>query len=188
MAIVKTAPQAAPEVYGHYDRPSLFLAGSIEQGSADKWQDRVIAHFDGVDGIYLFNPRRDSWDAGASEKSVARQANWELDAMDKAHAIFMYLQPGTISPVSLMEVAYQCGRVGSGFFINKMVVCCPEGFHRRTNVVTMCGRVGIPVVDDFVEGVDAALALMYKNASAFSPTTDVDPGDRVTYDDVQPLP
>lgn len=44
--------------------------------------------------------------------------------------IAMYFHPGTISPISLMEL---------GLFIKtkKMVICCPNGFYRKGNVQVM---------------------------------------------------
>ena len=46
-------------------------------------------------------------------------------------AIYLYL--GTISLISLIEL---------GLFIKtkKMVICCPDGFHRRGNVQVICNK------------------------------------------------
>jgi hypothetical protein len=51
----------------------------------------------------------------------------------------MYFVPGTISPISLMEL---------GLFANKCVVYCPEGFERKGNVDIVCQRYNIPVYED----------------------------------------
>ena len=63
--------------------------------------------------------------------------------------IAMYLHPGTNSPISLMEL---------GLFIKtkKMVICCPDGFHRRGNVQVMCDEYDgklVETLDELVEEV-----------------------------------
>ena len=42
--------------------PSIFLAGSIEQDKADRWQDHVIEQFQNAP-VTILNPRRTVWDA-----------------------------------------------------------------------------------------------------------------------------
>lgn len=41
--------------------PSVFLAGSIEQGTADNWQDRLIDALKDLNSITILNPRRKDW-------------------------------------------------------------------------------------------------------------------------------
>ena len=41
--------------------PSIFLAGSIEQDKADRWQDQVIEQFKNS-SVTILNPRRANWD------------------------------------------------------------------------------------------------------------------------------
>jgi len=43
-------------------RPSVFLAGSIEQGAAEDWQTTVVTALQDCN-ITILNPRRDAWDA-----------------------------------------------------------------------------------------------------------------------------
>ena len=40
----------------------IFLAGSIEMGTAEDWQSKVIKELETYKG-YIFNPRRDDWDS-----------------------------------------------------------------------------------------------------------------------------
>ncbi|KAF2259106.1 hypothetical protein CC78DRAFT_592910 [Lojkania enalia] len=56
---------------------------------------------------------------------------WEMTNLDKADLIILYLHPNTISPVTLMEL----GRYSQS---GKIIVCCPEGYHRRGNVQYLC--------------------------------------------------
>jgi hypothetical protein len=138
-------------------RLSVFLAGSIEMGSAPDWQadlERSLADLD----IDIYNPRRDDWDPtwvqSADNPVFREQVEWELDALEMAGMVVMYLAPGTISPVSLLELGFVAG---FGFYaVRKTVVCCPEGFHRKGNVDIFCGQYGIPQVSS-LDGLELAI-------------------------------
>jgi len=118
---------------------SIFLAGSIEQDKAERWQDRVIEKLSDLP-ITILNPRRAEWDASWEQKienpQFNEQVNWELDALEKADKIMLYFDPNSKSPISLLEL---------GLFAKsgKMLVCCPEGFWRKGNVDIVCQRFGI---------------------------------------------
>ena len=43
------------------DKKSVFLAGSIDNGSALDWQTQMTEALSDLD-IYVLNPRRDEWD------------------------------------------------------------------------------------------------------------------------------
>jgi hypothetical protein len=127
--------------------PSIFLAGSIEMGKATDWQTdftNSVSHLP----ITIFNPRRDDWDSSwkqdISNPHFKEQVEWELDHLEKANLIVLYLQPGTMSPISLLELGLHA-REG------KVLVCCPEGFWRRGNVQVICERFKIPMFEDLEE-------------------------------------
>jgi nucleoside 2-deoxyribosyltransferase-like protein len=141
-------------------RPGLerrvFLAGSIEMGKAEQWQERIVAALsgngdgDGDGDLVILNPRRDDWDDSweqrADDPRFSGQVSWELDMLDAADVVVMYFAPGTRSPVSLLEFGL-CARSG------KLKVCCPEGFWRRGNVEMVCRRLRIPLfetLDDLI--------------------------------------
>lgn len=128
---------------------SIFLAGSIEMGVAENWQLKVEEHLSDS-GVTIFNPRRDGWDSSweqkATDEKFKSQVDWELDRLEEADIIFMYLSPQTKSPISLLELGMY---VRSG----KMVVCCPGQFWRNGNVDILCGRYGAPMF----ESIDDAL-------------------------------
>jgi Nucleoside 2-deoxyribosyltransferase like len=138
----------APEIYTVTDRTSIFLAGSIEMGKAEDWQTLITQELEEFD-IDILNPRRRDWDSSWEQKitnpQFYQQVNWELNSLDHANIIVMYLQPGTISPISLLEL---------GLYKHKnILVCCPEGFHRKGNVDIVCERFAIPVyetLDDMI--------------------------------------
>jgi Nucleoside 2-deoxyribosyltransferase like len=128
----------------------VFLAGSIEMGLADHWQERIVRALSDLTGLVILNPRRDDWDPGWEQRAgnppFAEQVTWELDLLDAADVVVMYLAPGTRSPVSLLELGL-CARSG------KLRVCCPDGFWRSGNVEIVCQRHRIPLfrtLDDLI--------------------------------------
>lgn len=134
----------------------IFLAGSIEMGKAELWQDKVVEELDGyivsynkefdrvMSDILFFNPRRDDWDASWSHNSdqFNEQVNWELDHLAGADIIAMYFDGETQSPITLAEL---------GLFATsgKLIVCCPDSFWRKGNVRVICERYGIPLFNDY---------------------------------------
>jgi hypothetical protein len=133
MKIVK-APEKAEII-----SPSVFLAGSIEMGKAENWQERLEKELSSVGGTIL-NPRRDDWDSSwvqnIENDKFREQVEWELQALEIADVIALYFDPTTLSPVSLLELGL-FGQEG------KMVVCCPDGFWRKGNVDIVCDRYAI---------------------------------------------
>lgn len=127
------------------DKPSVFLAGSIEMGAAENWQANIADYFHGL-GFDVFNPRRDDWDSSWEQKfenpQFYQQVNWELHALESADLIVMYFAPDTKSPISLLEL---------GLFAQskKMIVICPDSFWRRGNVEIVCNRYGVPFYTDW---------------------------------------
>ena len=77
--------------------------------------------------------------------------DWEITNLDKVDLIILYLHPGTISPVSLLELGCysQSGR---------LIVCCPPEYHRRGNVQYVCQKYNVPLFDNFDKLVKAAIA------------------------------
>jgi hypothetical protein len=133
----------------------IFLAGSIEMGHAEKWQERIVRAMSGATNVIILNPRRDDWDSSweqeADNPRFFEQVSWELDMLDAADIVVMYLAPDTKSPVSLLELGL-CARSG------KLKVCCPKGFWRRGNVEVVCRRNRVPLfesLDDLVADLRA---------------------------------
>lgn len=120
----------------------VFLAGTIEMGTAEQWQERIVNALSGVDGLVILNPRRDEWDDSWEQRAhnaqFAEQVGWELDMLEAADIVAMYLAPNTRSPVSLLELGL-CARLG------KLRVCCPDGFWRKGNVEMVCARHRVPL-------------------------------------------
>ena len=134
-----------PTVVDTEGKPTIFLAGSIEMGAAENWQERFENSFSNYD-VCLLNPRRDAWDSSWEQTmqspNFVEQVCWELDGQEEADVIAMYFDPATKSPITLLEL---------GLFAEygKLVVCCPEGFWRKGNVDIVCHRYLITLTDDF---------------------------------------
>ncbi len=133
-----------PNVFKPDGKFTIFLAGSIEMGRAEDWQTEFCDHFSHYD-INILNPRRDDWDTSwvqsIDNPQFRFQVDWELKGLEMSDLILMYLQPSTISPVSMLEL---------GLYANsgKMVVCCPDGFGRRGNIDIVCEHHRIMSVEN----------------------------------------
>ena len=130
---------------------TIFLAGSIEMGVAEDWQTKVANRFES-NQVTLYNPRRDEWDSSwkqeQKESNFNEQVNWEMNNLEDCDIIFMYLDPNTKSPISLLELGLHAG---SG----KMIVVCPDGFWRKGNVEIVCTRFNIPLFNSLDDGMGA---------------------------------
>ena len=134
----------SPEVFPIDDgKTKIFLAGSIEMGTSEDWQKRLCMELEGTD-IVVLNPRRIDYDVTqeqiASNSYFRTQVEWELTALENSDVIFMYFDPNTKSPISLLEM---------GLFHRKaMAVCCPDGFWRQGNIQIVCEWYDIPFTTD----------------------------------------
>jgi Nucleoside 2-deoxyribosyltransferase like len=128
----------------------LFLAGSIDSGTAEDWQALVVYRLRDLD-VLVFNPRRATWAPGASVESepeeLRRQINWELDAIERSDLMAFYFAPGTKAPISLLELGLIAPR-------KQAIVCCPHGFWRKTNVDVICDRFEIQQVNSLEDLVN----------------------------------
>lgn len=134
-------------------RFKVFLAGSIEMGTAPDWQSQVVTALAETEGILVLNPRRDDWDSSWEQTientQFSDQVNWELDGIEAADLVLFYFAAGTRSPVTLLELGL-CARG------KRAVVCCPDGFWRKGNVDIVCERSGIArvcAITDLIEAV-----------------------------------
>jgi len=118
---------------------TVFLAGSIEMGLAEDWQ-KLAEEALQDSAVTIFNPRRDDWDSSWEQRArnpqFSQQVNWEMDKLQKADHILMYLDPNTKSPISLLELGLHAAD-------EKLLVVCPDGFWRKGNVEIVCQRHGI---------------------------------------------
>lgn len=157
-AIVICAPHEIPL---NAPLPWIFTAGSIEMGKAEDWQSRLIADL-ADETCTILNPRRPDWDSSwVQEKTnpqFRQQVKWELDALDRSWIVAMYLVPGTMSPISLLELGLHARDSG-------LVVCCPPGFWRKGNVDITCERYLVPVYESYepwLAAIKRAISSGYK--------------------------
>lgn len=152
--ILYTAPEPVP--FGLPNVHSIFLAGSIEQGTAREWQQVVINRLQDKECV-VFNPRRAIWDAtleqSADNPVFYEQVTWELDNLDNASIAFFYFQEGTSSPITLAEFGKVMQAVESGDPVTAVVVCDP-GFWRQGNVAIMCERAGVNLYETLEDGIN----------------------------------
>lgn len=140
----------APFKFIPLEKTSVFLAGSIEMGTAENWQqtlEKLLKYLD----IVILNPRREDWDSSwiqsINNPQFREQVEWELLAQESADIIAMYFSPGTKSPITLLEL----GLFARAKRQHKLIVCCPEGFWRKGNVDIVCKYYGVKQVDSLVE-------------------------------------
>lgn len=132
--------------------PSIFLAGSIENGTASNWQQLVEQELSDLD-VAVYNPRRDDWDPtweqSIHNEKFKEQVEWELDHIDLADIVLVYFDPNTKSPITLLELGI-LAESATGY----VLVCCPNGFWRKGNVEIVCERYGIELVESLTEMVE----------------------------------
>lgn len=120
---------------------TVFLAGSIEMGAAENWQDRVARLLEDTNWTVL-NPRRDDWDNSWEQKishpAFNEQVSWELQGLESSDMVIVYFDPNTKAPITLLEFGLLAGRSTPN-----MLVICPEGFYRKGNVDIVCERYRI---------------------------------------------
>lgn len=148
------SPQALPAADG---RPRLFLGGSIDMGNAPDWQAEMTQALSDMD-VVILNPRRPDWNPDwrpeADEPEFRRQVEWELAALEASDVIVLYFAPGTLSPISLLEMGLHA-RSG------KVIALAPDGFWRKGNVDITAEVYGIQLVssmEDMLAAVRARLA------------------------------
>lgn len=130
----------------------IFLAGSIEMGAAELWQDRAAAMLD-LEDVIVLNPRRDDWDSSWEQKitnpQFREQVEWELQGIEEADKVVIYFDPATKAPITLLELGFVAGYLDP----EKIIVVCPEGFYRKGNVDIVCKRYGLEQADTLEQAI-----------------------------------
>ncbi|MDJ1483185.1 nucleoside 2-deoxyribosyltransferase domain-containing protein [Cytophagaceae bacterium YF14B1] len=139
-------------IYIPANHTSIFLAGSIEMGKAEDWQQKVITAIDSMN-VTILNPRRAAWNADWEQTifnpDFKGQVSWELEGLERASLILVYFEPTTKAPVSMLEFGLYA-RSG------KLLVCCPDGFWRKGNIDIVCERYSITQVSDLESLIQSA--------------------------------
>ncbi len=146
-------PPNAPAEGLRPDLPSVFLAGTIEQGASRDWQGMVTAalRIGGVEAN-VYNPRRahwdPSWEQSPDNPEFSAQVTWEMQHIHRSDVVAFNFEPDTLSPITLLELGLVCGDARE---YQKVIVCCPPGYWRRGNVQMVCSRYGVPLVASLEE-------------------------------------
>jgi hypothetical protein len=155
MAIVKYPPCFFNKP-AHATLPSIFLAGTIDMGNSEDWQQQFIDQLSDQFSL-IYNPRRPDWDKSWAQEIDSPefniQVNWELDHIEKADMVFMRFLSTSQSPITLLEMG-----VIAAQYPGKLHVCCDEGFWRKGNVDIVANRYGVKsyeTMDAFVEYIKA---------------------------------
>ena len=141
---VITAPERKP-----ITNQSIFLAGTIDDGKSEDWQSKLIEELSDHE-ITILNPRRNNW-GDLSDNELRKQITWELDHLEKADIIFMYIIGTSKSPISLLEM-------GIHIKDSKLIVVCEPEFYRYENVRITCEYYNAELYDSLGLGIDALLS------------------------------
>ena len=148
----------APEEYDAKDSDlKIFLAGSIDNGSALDWQSEICNYIESYPtkrNVVIFNPRRKNWNKAADKNELSEQITWELNALEKSNYIIMNILGESKSPITLLELGL--------FHKNKgLHVFCPNEFYRFMNVKLVCERYGVNLYEtDKVEDIKKLINLI----------------------------
>lgn len=141
---VITAPERKP-----ITNQSIFLAGTIDDGKSEDWQSKLIEELSDHE-ITILNPRRNNW-GDLSDNELRKQITWELDHLEKADIIFMYIIGTSKSPISLLEMGIHIKDL-------KLIVVCEPEFYRYENVKITCEYYNAELYDSLGEGIDALIS------------------------------
>lgn len=140
-------PYSHEIVEKNWERPSIFLAGTIDMGNSIDWQKETINRLADRD-LNVFNPRRNDWDSSweqrATNEQFRRQVEWELKHLFRADVVFINILPDSKSPITLLEM---------GLFIHKSIIVCPEQFYRSGNIQITAEFFDAPFFTDFESGI-----------------------------------
>jgi len=162
----------APEDTSCESFKKVFLAGSIEQGRASSWQKKLSDELADVPKLMIFDPRREEWDDTWEQDPTPgtqfhEQVTWELKHILRADIVVFYFDPETQSPVTLLELGYCLGSS------KPVIVCCPDGYFRKGNVVLTCNLKSVPVLnsyDQLVSELKSQLGVENEPVMAEKPT------------------
>lgn len=149
-ASIYTSPAVAPA-------PDVFLAGGIS--GTEEWQmeaARALAN----QGLVVADPRRPHMLLDPSLEP--EQIRWEHDHLTRSAVILFWFPGPGDHPIAMYELGYWIGQD------KPLVVGCPAGYKRRTNIETQVDlarpEVG-PISDSLDEVIErvATLALAQRD-------------------------
>ena len=131
------------------NRKTIFLAGTIDNGSSIDWQAQVEKELDYLD-VLILNPRREEWDSTWEQtienEQFREQVEWELDGLDQADEIFIYFAANSKSPITLLELGLHASK-------KNLTIVCEKEFWRRGNIEVVANRYNLPLFQTLEEGL-----------------------------------
>lgn len=149
---MSTTHYVAPETFNDMVGRSVFLGGTIDNGSSYNWQNEVAEVLMNRFSFNVLNPRRVDWDTSWSQSinnvEFYRQVNWELNALKKADIILLNFLENSLSPITLLELGLMAE---SG----KVRVVCPSSYWKKGNIEIVCEKYQIPLFKTINEFYDS---------------------------------
>lgn len=141
----------APEVFiNSKNKPSVFLAGSIDMGKAEDWQPKFEKELVDLD-VVIYNPRRLDFDTNQeySETNpyLSKQVKWELEHLLLADVVVIYFDPSGKAPISLFEMGLISKAVQEGE--KKGIILCPDGYWKKANVILNANFFNFEIAETF---------------------------------------
>lgn len=127
---------------------AIFLAGSIDMGSAEEWQTKMANDLVDFDNLIIYNPRRDDWDSSWVQDPTPgtkfhEQVSWELDHIESANLVVVYFTDNSKAPITLLELGL------TALMDKDVVICCSPNFYRYGNVKIVADRYHIPLYQTY---------------------------------------
>ena len=148
----------APEKIEVNDNKYLFLAGTIDMGDSENWQDKIIKDLQEY-SVNIISPRRDDWDNSWKQEygdpHFYQQVTWELSGLNRSDIILFNFLENSKSPITMLELGLFAGGPAT------KLVCCPDGFYRKGNIDIVCSAFKIPVYSSY-EDMLSKLKLLLK--------------------------
>jgi hypothetical protein len=134
----------APDQFTHKNKfMSVFLGGTIDNGSSVNWQEEA-ADFLLKHDLNVLNPRRDDWnpewEQTIENPEFYRQVKWEMNAMEFADIVILNFLKGSVSPITLLELGLMVKNNPQ-----KLYVAADYDYWRRGNIEVICEEFSIPL-------------------------------------------
>lgn len=90
-----------------------------------------------------------SWVQSIKNKKFNEQVTWELKNIENSDYVIVYFSKDSQAPITLMELG-----IVSQMKPNKVIVYCPDGYHRKGNVDMVCHRYKIKQADSIEDLIE----------------------------------
>jgi hypothetical protein len=142
----------APNPYERNNKFTIFLGGAIDMGKAEDWQSIVEQALQEYN-ILILNPRRNDWDSSwtqhEDDPQFKQQVEWELQAQDDADLrLYVFASNEEHAKLAKAPITFmEYGLYAKEFCI----ICCPDGFYRKGNVMITAKKYHTTVLNSLTE-------------------------------------